>query len=123
MEDFDERVKQYAYRLWVEEGCPEGRSEVHWDKARELVAIEENQKLTTKPAPRGARAAGEPVEPVEAVRNAGEFPTLTDQGEQSAPRRAAVAAARAPTTRKAAEPKASKPKGAKPPKDSGSKRR
>jgi hypothetical protein len=119
MEDFDERVKQYAYRLWVEEGCPEGRSEIHWDKARELVAIEHNQKLAAKPAPRGARAGGEPVEPGEAVRNAGEFPTLTDQGEQSAPRRTAVAAARTATTRKAAEPKASKPKPVKSPKDPG----
>ncbi len=113
MEDFDERVRQYAYRLWVEEGCPEGRSDIHWDKARELVAIEQNQKLATKPAPRAAWAGGEPVEPVEAVRNAGEFPTLTDQGEQSAPRRTAVAEARAPTTRKAAEPKAPKAKPAK----------
>ncbi|MFL4981488.1 MAG: DUF2934 domain-containing protein [Xanthobacteraceae bacterium] len=115
MEDFDERVKQRAYRLWVEEGCPEGRSDVHWDKARELVAIEENQKLATKPVPRGERARGEPVEPIEAVRNAGEFPTLTDQGEQPAPRRPSAAAARAPAKRKAAEPKS--------PKNGGTKRR
>jgi DUF2934 family protein len=115
MEDFDERVKQRAYRLWVEEGCPEGRSETHWDKARELVAIEENHKLATKPAPRSERGRGEPVEPVAPVRNAGEFPTLRDQGGQSAPKRPSVAAARAPTKQKAAEPK--------PPKDGGTKRR
>jgi hypothetical protein len=118
MDDFDERVKERAYRLWVEEGCPEGRSEIHWDKARELVAIEQNQKLATKPAPRGEQGRGEPVEPIEAVRNAGEFPTLTDQGEQSAPTRPGVAAARAPAKRKSAEAKAPKSS-----KESGAKRR
>ena len=100
MDNFEDRVRERAYRLWVEEGCPEGRSDIHWDKARELVAIEDNQKTTTKPArPQGRN--GEPVEPMEAVENAGEFPTLTDQGEeQAAPKR----------RRAAAEPAAAKPK-------------
>jgi hypothetical protein len=106
MDDFDERVRQRAYRLWVEEGCPEGRSDAHWDKARELVAIEENQRHTTKPVVAN-EPWGEPVEPVEAVKNAGEFPTMTDQGEQQAvPKRAAAASA--PTKRKTAAPKAAK---------------
>jgi hypothetical protein len=48
--------------------------------ATELIAIEENQLLTLKPVGR----AGEPVEPRLAVENAGEFPTLTDQGEETA---------------------------------------
>jgi len=116
MDDFDERVRQRAYRLWVEEGCPEGRSDIHWEKARELVAIEDNQKLTTKPVPRDGEASGEPIEPIEAVENAGEFPTLTDQGEeQAAPkRRRAAAAARAPAKRKAVSaPKTPKEAGAK----------
>src|SRR5262249_60839662 len=104
MDDFDERVRQRAYRLWVEEGCPEGRSDVHWEKARELVAIEDNHKLATKPAPRGDEA-GEPGEPIEAVENAGEFPTMTDQGEgQAAPRRRPAAAPRAPSGPKPAAP-------------------
>jgi hypothetical protein len=114
MDDFDERVRQRAHRLWVEEGCPEGRSEVHWEKARELVAIEENQKLATKPVPRGDNAAGEPVEPIEALSNAGEFPTLTDQGEQSPPKRRRAAPSRAPVRRRpAAAPKQRKATGAK----------
>jgi hypothetical protein len=97
MDSFEERVRQRAYRMWVEEGCPEGRSDVHWDKARELVAIEDGQKLTTKPAPRGEQG-GEPVEPIEAVENAGEFPTLTDQGEkQAAPKRRTAAPVKRPT--------------------------
>jgi len=64
-------------------------------RASELVAIEDNQKQTTKPLAAGERAGpegeqiaasvgpqGEPVEPVEAMENLGEFPTLTDQGEE-----------------------------------------
>ena len=115
MDDFDERVRQRAYRLWVEEGCPEGRSDIHWDKARELVAIEDNQKLTTKPVPRDDEASGEPVEPIGAVENAGEFPTLTDQGEGvAAPKRRRAAAASAPAKRKTASvPKAAKEAGTK----------
>jgi Protein of unknown function (DUF2934) len=131
MDDFDERVRQRAYRLWVEEGCPEGRSEIHWDKARELVAIEENQKRTTKPLLREQGNAGEPVEPIEAVENAGEFPTLTDQGEeQAAPQRRRTAASSAPAKRKTAEPKQAaakpatpKPTAPKPAREAGAKRR
>lgn len=83
--DHEERVRARAYRLWQEEGCPEGRADTHWDKASELVAIEENYKSTLKPNPTEQfenSPTGEPVEPIEAVRNLGEFPTLTDQGEE-----------------------------------------
>ena len=52
MDDFEKRVRDRAYKLWQEEGCPEGRAQVHWEKARELVAIEENIDLTLKPIPR-----------------------------------------------------------------------
>jgi Protein of unknown function (DUF2934) len=98
MDDFNERVRQRAHRLWVEEGYPEGRSEIHWQKARELVAIEDNQKTTLKPAPDPERPGREPVEPLASVENAGEFPTLTDQGEERAAptRRAAAAKAKGP---------------------------
>jgi hypothetical protein len=89
MDDFEERVRKRAYRLWQDEGCPPGRAEAHWDQARELVAIEENQKLTLRPINNGLTGpSGEPVEPILAVENEGEFPTLTDQGEErSYPRR------------------------------------
>jgi hypothetical protein len=85
----EERIRQRAYRLWEEEGRPEGRDEVHWDKAAELVAIEDNQRLATEPlpSPDDFGPNGEPIEPIAAVENAGEFPTLTDQGEQTYPAR------------------------------------
>jgi hypothetical protein len=105
MDDYDDRVRRRAYHLWQEEGCPPGREHVHWDKARELVAIEDNQKLATVPVKR-ARASGptgEPVEPILAAESLGDLPTLTDQGEeQTVPkrRRSAAAAGASASTRK-----------------------
>ena len=85
MADREQRIRERAYQIWLEEGQPKGRDQAHWDMASELVAIEDNQDLATKPihAPEQGDQ-GEPVEPLEAVENAGEFPTLTDQGEEKA---------------------------------------
>ncbi|MDP2357876.1 MAG: DUF2934 domain-containing protein [Beijerinckiaceae bacterium] len=83
--DHTERVRERAYQIWLQEGRPENRADDHWDKASELVAIEDNYKDTLKPNPIEEYARlpqGEPIEPIEAVRNLGEFPTLTDQGEE-----------------------------------------
>jgi hypothetical protein len=84
MDDFEKRVRERAYKLWQEEGRPEGRADVHWEKACELVAIEDNLDLTLKPLPRPDDFGphGEPVEPIQPALNAGETPTLVDQGEE-----------------------------------------
>jgi hypothetical protein len=86
MDNLEQRIRARAYRIWQEEGCPDGRSAVHWDMASELVAIEDNYALALKPVSgaNGLGPTGEPVESLIAVENAGEFPTLTDQGEESA---------------------------------------
>ena len=63
----------------ADEGCPDGRAEVHWDMAAELVAIEDNHLGTLKPI--GEPAS--PIEPLLTLENAGEFPALTDQGRGS----------------------------------------
>jgi hypothetical protein len=93
MDDLEERIRQRAYKLWQEEGCPEGRADAHWDKAAELIAIEDNQKHATKPVSKSVpdTPTREPLEPIESVQNAGEFPTLTDQGEQETPKRKTAA--------------------------------
>ena len=31
--DYDDEIRQIAYRLWQEEGCPDGREAEHWLKA------------------------------------------------------------------------------------------
>lgn len=85
-EEDERRIRERAYRLWEEEGHPEGRDKAHWDMARELVAIEDSYRDTLKPNPTEEYANNpttEPIEPLEAVRNAGEFPTLVDQGEEA----------------------------------------
>ena len=53
MDNLEERVRERAYKLWLEEGCPEGRALEHWAKARELVTIEDNIDLRLKPLPLG----------------------------------------------------------------------
>jgi hypothetical protein len=86
MTDHEQRIRTRAYRIWEEEGRPEGRAEVHWDMARELVAVEDNFEDTLKPAPSlGADdRSGEPIE--EALADTGgELPTMTDQDEQTYP--------------------------------------
>ena len=35
--EFWEAVRQRAHVLWLEEGCPEGRSEQHWQQAQRDV--------------------------------------------------------------------------------------
>lgn len=84
--ELEDRIRQRAHLLWVEEGRPEGREIEYRAKARELIAIEDNQDSATKPRPRGPQAhapGGQPVEPAVAVENQGEFPGLADQGEES----------------------------------------
>ncbi len=78
--DREDKIRARAYQLWEEEGRPEGRAEQHWFTARESLAVEENQESTYLPIDTGTDA-----EPIEAVENAGEFPTLTDQGELRIP--------------------------------------
>jgi DUF2934 family protein len=85
------RIRERAHRLWEEEGRPDGRANSHWEQARMIVALEDTQHTMLKPV-------GPPKpEPIEAVANLGEFPTLTDQGEeQNYPSLSAMAAGRQP---------------------------
>jgi hypothetical protein len=88
-DDREQRIRRKAHQLWEQEGRPLGRDAVHWDMATELVAIEENLTLTTQPVEDSKEelAGQREGEPIEALENAGEFPTLTDQGEQQIPQR------------------------------------
>ena len=38
----EERIRAKAYQIWLDEGCPAGRDEAHWELARQLVTIEDN---------------------------------------------------------------------------------
>ncbi|MFG1420557.1 DUF2934 domain-containing protein [Roseixanthobacter liquoris] len=85
MDKEQEKIRQKAYQIWLDEGRPEGREAVHWDMASELVAQEENYLATTRPV-REAEAQAEDA--TIALENQGEFPTLTDQGEMETPSKA-----------------------------------
>ena len=75
------RIRDRAYQIWLDEGQPEGRETEHWDLATLAIAQQDAQSSMLKPVePPGP-------EPIEAVENQGEFPTLTDQGEQINPNR------------------------------------
>jgi hypothetical protein len=51
MPDRDTRIREIAYFLWLEEGCPEGQEERHWLAAEALL---ESNPLERK------RVEGEP---------------------------------------------------------------
>jgi hypothetical protein len=74
--ELQDRIHAKAYQLWEEEGRPDGREMDHWDKARILVAIEEDRTSLIPVAP--AR-----LEEGALQSNLGEFPTaMTDQGDR-----------------------------------------
>jgi hypothetical protein len=37
MDDRDQQIREIAYFLWLEEGCPEGRADQHWAAAEALL--------------------------------------------------------------------------------------
>jgi hypothetical protein len=83
--ELQDRIRAKAHQLWEEEGRPEGREMDHWDKARILVAIEDD---------RSSLIPVTPERPEEAAlqANLGEFPSaLTDEGDrQQTPSRQAA---------------------------------
>ncbi|HZZ23471.1 MAG TPA: DUF2934 domain-containing protein [Roseiarcus sp.] len=54
--DRNDRIREMAYFLWLEEGCPEGAAERHWLAAETLVESEplERKRIEGEPP-------GEPV--------------------------------------------------------------
>jgi len=83
--ELQERIRAKAHQLWEEEGRPEGREMDHWDKARILVAIEDDRTglipvMQARPEEAALQA------------NLGEFPSaLTDEGDrQQTPSRQAA---------------------------------
>jgi Protein of unknown function (DUF2934) len=76
MDDIEVRIREKAHKLWEEAGRPEGRAAEHWEKARILVAIEDDH-TSLKPIEQASS------EPLEIQDNLGEAPgALTDQGDR-----------------------------------------
>jgi hypothetical protein len=73
-----QRIRERAYHLWEQEGCPHGQDAAYWERARELDAMANNL-----PGMKNEPIAAEPiVEEATLQENLGEFPgRFTDQGE------------------------------------------
>lgn len=84
--DRERRIRQRALDLWREAGQPAAGPEAFEDEAAARIGMEAAPGAGTVPL----AASHEPgPEPIEAAENQGEFPTLTDQGEDNPlPRRA-----------------------------------
>ena len=78
-DDLEQRIRARAYSLWIEEAQPQGKAEAQLELARIANALEDAKPQMQRPV------AGPTAEPVDAWVNQGEFPTLTDQGEQHIP--------------------------------------
>jgi hypothetical protein len=78
------RIRERAYYLWEEDGRPEGRDTEFWERARELIGMEENADapLLPNPATHPTRADNR-IEEADIQANYGEFPDrFTDQGDR-----------------------------------------
>jgi hypothetical protein len=53
--DREKRIRDRAYQIWQEDGCPDGKSAEHWEQARRMIEQEE-----ASPGKR-AKAAKPPV--------------------------------------------------------------
>lgn len=100
----EELIRTRAYHLWESEGRPHGRAAEFWERASELVLMEESGNPGQLPNPiaegRDPRAP-QGVEELSIQENLGEFPgQMTDQGDAPpiplAKRRAALPAETAP---------------------------
>ena len=91
----EQRIRRKAHEIWEQEGRPQGRAADHWEKARILVAIEDDR---TSLVP----VTSERPEEAELQKNLGEFPTaFTDAGDrQQTPSRAAKRGVAQSTTAK-----------------------
>ncbi len=112
----EQRVRERAYHLWEADGKPHGRDVEYWQRARELVAMEENGNAgrLTNPQNHPDSARETSVEESEIQKNLGEFPDrFADQGEWQqtpapahSPRRTRPAPAASPKAPAAAGKKA-----------------
>ena len=48
MQSFEERVRQRAYEIWLDEGRPDGRDKEHWQRAVAEVGEEHEQEPEAK---------------------------------------------------------------------------
>ena len=104
------RVRERAYHLWEADGKPHGRDLEYWERARELIGMEESAGSGLLPNPQShpdpIRRAD--IGEADIQENLGEFPGQTDQGEDKptpAPRRSPSRQRKAPAPAAKKKPK------------------
>ena len=106
----EQHVRERAYHLWEADGKPHGRDVEYWERARELVAMEESagSGLLPNPLTRSEPLQETGVGDAAIQDNLGEFPGRFADGGEAKP---TPARRRSPSRqRKAPAPAKKKPK-------------
>jgi hypothetical protein len=61
--DRNERIREIAYYLWLDEGCPDGGAERHWTAAEILLVSEPEQRKRIEGEPPGEPGSGSRMAP------------------------------------------------------------
>jgi hypothetical protein len=61
--DRNDRIREIAYFLWLDEGCPDGEEERHWTTAEALLESEPEQRKRIEGEPPGEPMVGAPTAP------------------------------------------------------------
>ena len=80
----ENRIRERAYHLWEADGKPHGQDVEYWERARELIGMEESagSGLLPNPMDQSASPRVSVIEEADIQENLGEFPgRLTDQGD------------------------------------------
>jgi hypothetical protein len=44
MTEKEERIREAAYFLWLEEGCPEGQAQRHWQEGQRIIEARDAER-------------------------------------------------------------------------------
>ncbi|HVJ32624.1 MAG TPA: DUF2934 domain-containing protein [Terriglobia bacterium] len=85
----EERIRELAHAIWLEEGRPDGRAEQHWERARRQIEAQEMQdgggSVSRETADQPVReAADERRKPAEVRRKAAASPARRSAGNGKA---------------------------------------
>ena len=61
MTDRNDRIREIAYFLWLDEGSPEGEAERHWITAEAIVDSEPSERKRIEGEPPGEPVTGAPA--------------------------------------------------------------
>ena len=82
----EERIRTRAHALWEADGKPHGADKEYWERARELVAMQDSAGAAQLDVPEPddpAVMAGQAIEEASIQENLGEFPDrFADQGDR-----------------------------------------